>query len=117
MTQQERIKEKQLLLEAGFFAAYGKAIAAGNIAISDHDPNDWYPCGNAHVMIKPRNSKFSKWLVKKEFGRDAAYQHCILISNTLSTQSMNCNIAFASAVARVLREEFSINATMWSYID
>ena len=117
MTQQERAKEKQLLLEAGFFAAYGKAITAGNIAISDHDPNDWFPCGNAHVMIKPRNSKFSKWLVREKFGRDADYMKCILISNTLSTQSMNCNVQFASAVARVLREEFSIDATIWSYID
>ena len=117
MTQQDRLKEKQLFLEAGFFAAYGKAIAAGKEAIKDWDPDEWFPCGNAHVLVKPRNSKFSKWLIRMEFGRDSKHQRAIIISNGLSTQSMNCNMTYASAVAKVLREEFNINTHVWSYID
>ena len=117
MTQTERKLEEKLLLEAGYFTALAKAIAAGKEAIKDWDPDNWFPCGNAHVMVKPRNSKFSKWLVREEFGRDAPYSKAIIISNGLSTQSMQCNITYSSAVAKVLREEFNMNVHVWSYID
>lgn len=117
MTQQDRIKEQKLLLEAGFFAALAIAKKAGNEAVKDWDPDDWYPCGAAYVMIKPRNSKFAKWLVREEWGRDAEYKKSVLISWSTNTQAMKPNLAFASAVAKVLRESFSINASVWSWVD
>ena len=117
MIQQDRIKKEKLLLEAGFYAALGKAITAGNEATKNWNSNDWFPCGAAHVTIKPRNCKFAKWLVREGHGRDSSGNAAVLISTGKFKQAMNPQIQYASAIAKVLREDYNIRAGMWSYID
>ena len=111
--------------EANFMALLGSAYKAGNDATKDHDPDDWFPCGAGRVLIKPRNSKFAKWLIatfpeyqnsSNTYVHNAEYKKAIIIGTYRFNQAMNPQVAWASAVAQVLRDA-GINASMWSYID
>ena len=110
--------------ENNYMLLMAKALKAANDATKDHDYNDWFPCGSSSVLVKPRNSKFAKWLIANMPERsdnglmvhDAEYKKAILIRTLVFNQAMNPQVAWTSAFAQVLREE-GINASTWSYID
>ncbi len=105
-------------IEVGYFTMLAEALKAGKEAGDKHDLNDWYPCGNAVLMIKPRNSKFAKWLVKEELGESDAHFKSIKIRCPIHEygQSMTPRLIWATAAARYLCDR-NINAWVWSYID
>lgn len=111
--------------EAGFIQILGKALNAGNIATKGWDPNNWFPCGSSNVLIKPRTSKFARWLLEnvdtfKSHSKvsiyNAEYKKAILIRTDQFNQSVTPQEIWTTAVAAVLRE-YNINASTWSYID
>ena len=106
-----------------FMGILATALKAGNDATEDWDPNDWFPCGSGSVLVKPRNSKFARWLLNTfpergstMFIYDADYKKAIIIKPLKFNQAMNPQVTWASAVAQVLRNH-GINASMWGYID
>ena len=120
----DRFKKKPST-EVEFMGILGLAFKAGNKATEDWDPNNWFPCGAGHVLVKPRNSRFAKWLLENAEHfyatnaihiRNAELHKAIIISNHRFNQSMQPQVDWASAVSRVLREH-GIKSTMWSYID
>ena len=112
-------------LEAGYIAILGEALRAGHEATQGWDPNDWFPCGSGSVLVKPRNSKFAKWLIANgnDFTEasmvrihDADYKKAVIIRTNRFNQAMSPQCAWAAAVAEVLRA-YDIKADMWSYVD
>jgi hypothetical protein len=104
--------------EMNFIVILGTAMKAGNEAGDTWDLSNWYPCGAAKVLVKPRNSKFANWLIENEYGHNSDSMAAIIIPAPQKYgQSMEAQTLWASAVAKVLRETFNIKASVWSYID
>ncbi len=74
------------------------------------NPDQWYPCGFAWVIIKPARGPFIKYLKEQHVGQ-AAYGGGWSIWNPSGhpTQWMDAKMAGAEAFAKVLREK-GINA-------
>ena len=102
------------------------AINAGDEVTKDHDPDNWFPCGSGSVLIKPRNSKFAKWLLDNEEAlnlefpsvdiHNAGYKKAIIIRPQQFKQAMVPQIQWSETVAQTLIAH-GVKATTWSYID
>lgn len=104
--------------EVSFIVMLGSAMRNGNEAGDQWDLNNWYPCGSASVLVKPRNSKFAHWLVDNEYGRSNDYLKAIIVSAPMKYgQVMKAQTLWASAAAKTLREVYDIDASVWSFID
>lgn len=73
-------------------------------------------CGFAWVKIRPANCAFANWL-KKQGYQHSHYDKAVLITDRLPTQSYERKTAWASAVAKHLRENIAALTTGKSKID
>ena len=96
---------------------YSRALAAGKAAATATTPEPMVvqghgirevvadgPCGFAWIKVRPANSRFAKWAVKKGIGRRSEYEGGVIIWVHDYRQSMALKEAHAYAVARVLSE-------------
>jgi hypothetical protein len=90
--------------------------------VDDSSPveKQWYVeggvCGFAWVIVRPATSSFAKWAKKNLPHTHIDYYGGLSISSGLMTQSMERNMAYCSAYAKVLNEA-GIRAHMNSRID
>lgn len=97
--------------------AIAQAIVAADTMIKEN-PDTWYPCGFAHVNIKPARGPLIKYLKENNIGHSDSYYGGYSISNPSNnhTQWMDAKYAGAIAFAKVLKEH-GYNCTAHERID
>ena len=99
-----------------------QAAAVGYNATADHDPQNWFPCGSGYIAIKPRNSKFAKWLLAnaEEFAGLIVFnsdgRKAVMLTTNKFGQAMNPQVSWCNAAMAVLRN-YNIKCELISYID
>ena|SRR5271167_472072 len=99
------LEARQLAHYTAILSEAQQAATEATIKHISENPNQWYPCGFAWVLIKPARGGFVNYLKKREIG-NTSYSGGYSVWNPSGhpTQWMDAKFEGATAFAKVLQK-------------